>query len=179
MWNKLIWLTVATIAIAFIISISQENEQGPSLNKGSQLKRQAMNVVMFERKLQNGKTMEVSAREVEETGGQVVRLKDFLLTQPGELTMSGTDAIYDRTSSILEVKNKVIVKRADGSQAILNGLTWNRLKDSGHTVNPVRLEEKDLGGIITSDKAEFSDEFTRIAFIGRVHAQIMQNILNP
>jgi len=177
MWNKLIWFTLVITAVAFMVSISRENEQGPSLNKGTQLKRQAMNVVMFERKHQNGKTMEVSAREVEETGGQVVHLKDFLLTQPGELTMSGTDAIYDRTSSILEVKNQVIIKRAGGSQAILNGLTWNREKNAAHTDNPVRLESKD--GIITSDKAEFSDEFTRIAFIGRVHAQIMQNILNP
>jgi len=177
MWNKLIWFTFATIAIVFIVFLSRENEPGPSLNKGAQIKRQAMNVVMFERKHQNGKTMEVSAREVEETGGQVVRLKDFLLTQPGELTMSGSDAIYDRTGSILEVKNQVIIKMAGGSQAVFNGLTWNREKDAGHTDNPVRLEGKD--GIITSDKAEFSDEFTRIAFIGRVHAQIMQNILNP
>jgi hypothetical protein len=177
MWNKLIWFTLVIIALAFFVSISREDEQGTSLNKGTQLKRQAVNVLMFERKLQNGKTMEVSAREVDETGGQVVRLKDFLLTQPGELTMSGTDAIYDRTSSILEVKNQVIIKRVGGSQAILNGLTWNREKDAAHTDNPVRLEGKD--GIITSDKAEFSEDFTRIAFIGRVHAQIMQNILNP
>jgi hypothetical protein len=91
--------------------------------------------------------------------------------------MSGTDAIYDRTNSILEVKNQVIIKRSGGSQAIMNGLTWNREKDAGHTDNPVRLEGKD--GIITADKAEFSGEFTKIAFIGRVHAQIMQNILNP
>ena len=133
MWNKLIWFTLATIALAFIVSISRENEQGPSFNKGGQIKRQAMNVVMFERKHQNGKTMEVSAREVEETGGQVVHLKDFLLTQPGELTMSGTEAIYDRTGSILEVKNQVIIKRAGGSQAVLNGLFWNRAKDAGHT----------------------------------------------
>jgi len=177
MWNKLIWFTFATIAIAFIVFLSRENEPGPSLNKGAQIKRQAMNVVMFERKHQNGKTMEVSAREVEETGGQVVHLKDFLLTQPGELTMSGSEAFYDRTGSILEVKNQVIIKRAGGSQAVLNGLFWNRAKDAGHTVNPVRFEGKE--GIITSDKAEFSDKFTRIAFIGRVHAQIMQNILNP
>jgi hypothetical protein len=177
MWNKLIWFTFATIALAFIVSISRENEQGPSLNKGAQIKRQAMNVVMFERKHQNRKTMEVSAREVEETGGQVVRLKDFLLTQPGELTMSGTEAVYDRTGSILEVRNQVIIKRADGSQAVLNGLFWNREKDAAHTENPVRIEGKE--GIITSDKAEFSDEFTKIAFTGRVHAQIMQNILNP
>ncbi len=177
MWNKLIWFTLATIALVFIVSISRENEQGPSFNKGAQIKRQAMNVVMFERKHQNGKTMEVSAREVDETGGQVVRLKDFVLTQPGELTMSGTDAIYDRTGSILEVKNQVIIRRADGSQAVLNGLSWNRAKDAGHTVNPVRIEGKE--GIITSDKAEFFDEFTRIAFIGKVHAQIMQNIINP
>jgi hypothetical protein len=177
MWNKLIWFTLVITALAFMVSIFREDEQGPSLNKGTQVKRQAMHVVMFERKHQNGKTMEVSAREVEETGGQVVHLKDFLLTQPGELTMSGIDAIYDRTSSILEVKNQVIIKRVGGSQAILNGLTWNREKDTAHTDNPVRLESKD--GIITSDKAEFSDEFTRIAFIGRVHAQIMQNILNP
>lgn len=177
MWNKAVWFIGVIIAVAFIVSISRENEQEPSLNKGTQLKRQALNVVMFERKHQNGKIMEVSAREVDETGGQVVHLKDFLLTQPGELTMSGTDAIYDLASSLLVVKNQVIIKRFGGSQAIVNGLTWNREKNAGHTDNPVRLEEKE--GIITSDKAEFSDDFTRIAFIGRVHAQIMQNIINP
>jgi hypothetical protein len=177
MWNKLICFTLFIIAVAFIVSISRENEQGSSLNKGAQLKRQAMNVVMFERKHQGGKIIEVSAREVDETGGQVVHLMDFLLTQPGELTMSGTEAIYDRATSILEVKNQVMIKRVGGSQAILSGLIWNREKDAAHTDNPVRFEGKE--GIITSDKAEFSDEFTRIAFIGRVHAQIMQNIINP
>jgi hypothetical protein len=177
MGNKLIWFTLVIVALVFIVSISRENERGFSLNKGAQLLRLATNVVMFERKHQTGKTLEVSAREVNETGGQVVHLKDFLLTQPGELTMSGTDATYDRTNSMLEVRNQVVIKRVGGSQAILNGLSWNREKDAAHTDNPVRLEGKD--GIITSDKAEFSDQFTRIAFIGRVHAQIMQNIINP
>jgi hypothetical protein len=177
MWNKFIRFMIVIIAAAFIVSISRENEEPPSLKKGVQLKRQAMNVVMFERKNQDGKTMEVSAREVDETGGQVVHLKDFYLMQPGELSMFGKEAIYDRTSSILEVRDQVVIKREDGSRAILNGLTWDRRKDAAHTDNPVKIESKD--GIITSDKAEFSDEFTKVAFIGRVHAQIMQNILNP
>jgi hypothetical protein len=176
MWNKLIVLTGVIVVLAFIISVSRDNQMVPSLNKGPQPRRQAMNVVMYERNRQNNKTMEVSAREVDETGDQDVRLKDFVLTRPGGLKMSGVDAFYDRTKSILEVKGPVTIETQNGSRARLNNLTWDRVKDFAHTDNPIIIEGE--SGVITADRAEFSDQFTTIACIGRVHAKVMQNILN-
>jgi hypothetical protein len=176
MWNKLILFGCAIIVLAFIVYISKEYEQGSSLGKRSQFSRQAFNVVMFEHNRQNNKTMEVSAREVDETGGQVVHLKDFLLIQTGGVHIRGIDASYDRSSSLLEVKGPVSIETQDGSQAKLNDLSWDRNKNIAHTDNPVRIEGSK--GIITADRAEFSDQFTTIACIGRVHAKVIQNILN-
>ncbi|MGD0819524.1 MAG: LPS export ABC transporter periplasmic protein LptC [Desulfomonilia bacterium] len=176
MWNKLILLTGVIVVLAFIISVSRDNQMAPSLNKGTQPRRQAMNVVMYERNRQNNKTMEVSAREVDETGDQDVRLKDFVLTQTGGLKLSGVDAFYDRAKSILEVKGPVNIETQNGSRARLNNLTWDRVKNFAHTDNPIVIEGE--SGVITADRAEFSDQFTNIACIGRVHAKVMQNILN-
>lgn len=176
MWNKLILLTVVIVVLAFIISVYRDNQMVPPLNKGPQPRRQAINVVMYERNRQNNKTMEVSAREVDETGDRGVSLKDFVLIQPGGLKMNGVDAFYDRTKSILEVKGPVNIETQNGSRARLNNLTWDRAKDFAHTDNPIIIEGE--SGVITADRAEFSDQFTNIACIGRVHAKVMQNILN-
>ena len=82
MWNKLIVLTGVIVVLAFIISVSRDNQMGPSLNKGPQPRRQAMNVVMYERNRQNNKTMEVSAREVDETGIRTCVSKTLSLHRP-------------------------------------------------------------------------------------------------
>jgi hypothetical protein len=177
MRNKLILFLGALIALALAYSMSSQDEQGPPLNKALQITRQAFNVVMFERKRATGKTLEVSAREVDETGGQVVRLKDFRLKQSGGLSLKGKDANYDRSRSLLEIKGLVDFETENGYQGSLKDLTWDRGKDRGRTDNPVHFAGSD--GSITADRAEFSQGFTSIAFIGNVHAQIMQNILNP
>jgi len=177
MWNKIILLTCVVIILVFVVSLLQRSEQGQSLIKGKQIKRQAMNVVMYERKRGNGKTMEVSAREVDETGEGISHLKDFSLMQKGGVRLDGVDAFYDRTRSVLEVKGPVNIVTQNGSRASLTGLTWEREKDVARTDNPVRVDGED--GVITADKAEFSEDFRNIAFMGKVHAKIMQNILNP
>lgn len=178
MSSKLIWSACAMIALLFVILLFRDRDQS-SLNsdKEPQITRQANRVVMFERKRDNGRVLEISAREVDETTGQVAHLRDFILTQPGELTLSGSEAVYDRARAVLELKGKVLIKKTDGSQAVVDGLVWDRKDDVARTDNPVSYQGSD--GFIRADRAEFSDEFTRIAFAGRVHAQIMQNILNP
>jgi hypothetical protein len=157
MWNKLILFCCVIVVLALIIFISRDTEQGSSLNKGLLFTRQAIKVVMFERNRQTSKTREISARDVDETGDQVVRLKDFLLTQTGGLHIRGIDAVYDRTRSILEVKGPVRIETQGGSHAKLNDLTWDRNKNVARTDNPVRIEE--TRGVITADSAEFSDQF--------------------
>jgi hypothetical protein len=90
--------------------------------------------------------------------------------------MTGKDATYDRNRSILEVKGLVSMETKDGAQAQLNGFVWDRESQKAYTRNPVKLEGQE--GTIVADRAEFSDEFTQIALIGRVHATIAQNFLN-
>jgi len=93
------------------------------------------------------------------------------------VSLVGADAFYDRTRSVLEVKGPVNIVTQNGSHASLTGLIWNREKNMARTESPVRLDGDD--GVVTADRAEFFDEFRNIAFIGRVHAKVMQNILNP
>ncbi len=179
MWNKLFWFSGIAIALALVIYLSRYNDQGStnSTEGPAMITRQADRVVMFERKRESGKVLEVSARQVDETDGNVARLKDFILTQSDDLSLSGSEAVYDRARSVLELKGKVTIKRSDGSLAAVDGLLWDRRAGVAHTDKPVSYEGNN--GLITADRAEFADDFTKIAFIGRVHARIMQDILAP
>lgn len=47
------------------------------------MSRRSTNVVMVERTHESGRSMEVSAREVVETGDQVARFSDFVIEQEG------------------------------------------------------------------------------------------------
>jgi len=177
MSNKLIWSAGVIIVLAIVIFLNRENGQAPSSGKGPGITRQANRVVMFERKRESGKVLEVSAREVDETEDQVAHLRDYTLTHSGDLTLSGSEAVYDRNRSVLELKGKVTMKRTNGDQAEVVGLLWDRKAGTAHTDNPVSY--RGGTGFITADRAEFSQDFTRIAFIGRVHARIMQDFLTP
>jgi len=176
MWYKYVLVLAVIVIIALIILFSQNEEMGSPLKSGYTLTRSATNVVMFERKKDTGKTMVVSAKEVVETGDQVAYLKDFHLVQQKGVKINGKDAIYDRNRSILEVKGPVNIETKDGSQVLLTGFVWDRESQKAFSKNPVKLEGQE--GIIVADAAEFSDEFTQIALIGRVHAKIAQNFLN-
>jgi lipopolysaccharide assembly outer membrane protein LptD (OstA) len=176
MWYKYVIVMAVVVIIALVILSSQNKEQGISLNRDHALTRSATNVVMFERKKDTGKTMVVSAKEVVETGDQVAYLKDFRLVQQKGVKMIGKDATYDRNRSILEVKGPLSMETKDGAQAQLNGFVWDRESQKAYTRNPVKLEGQE--GTIVADRAEFSDEFTQIALIGRVHAKIAQDFLN-
>lgn len=179
MWNKLFWLSGIILALALFIYLSRGTDQGStnSTRDPATITRQADRVVMFERKRESGKVLEVSARQVDETDAQVAHLKDFILTQSDDLSLSGSEAVYDRTRSVLELKGRVHIKRSDGSRAVVDGLLWDRHTGVAHTDNPLSYEGNT--GLITADKAEFADDFTKIAFVGRVHARIMQDILAP
>jgi hypothetical protein len=176
MWNKLILFSCLIAVLVLISHFFQQNDQGPQANRSYELSRQASGVVMFERKRTGGKTLEVSAREADETGNLKVLLKDFQVTDQSGLRLSGDDATYDRVRSILDVKGPVSIETQDGSRARLNGLVWDRDKNFAYTDNPVMVEGKD--GIITAERAEFFDGFSDIVFMGRVHAKIIQNILD-
>jgi len=174
MWYKL--TLAAFLIIALIIISIQEKEQEPLIGKYRTVTRHATNIVMIERKRDTGKSMVVSAKELIETGDRISRLKDFHMAQQKGVTLTGSDATYDRGSSTLEVKGPLDIETADGARARLNGLIWNRESRKAFTPNPVNIVNKD--GVINADRAEFAEEFSEISLIGNVHAQIAQNFLD-
>lgn len=174
MWYKL--TLAAFLIIALIIISTREEEQEPLIGKYRAVTRHAMNIVMFERKRDTGKSMVVSAKELIETGERISELKDFRMAQQKGVTMAGRDATYDRENSTLEVKGPLDIETADGARARLDGLIWNRESRKAFTPNPVNIVNKD--GTIKADRAEFSEEFSEIHLIGNVHAKIAQNFLD-
>lgn len=174
--NKLLFFVCVVILMMFFLSTSQEPDKAGQSSGEEAMTRRSSNVVMVEHSLETGKTMEIKAREVVETGDQVARFMDFLIEQGEGPRLSGTEATYDRKSSLLTVHGPIYLEAKDGAIVHINGLHWDRLKNEAHTDNPVRLEG--WGSIITADRAAFSDGFNRIALTGRVHAKIMQNILD-
>lgn len=175
MYKFLLFACVVLLMI-FFFSSSQEPDQGTQLSGKESMSRRSTNVVMVERSLKSGHTMEISAREVEETPDQVVRFRDFIIEQKEGPRLSGMDATYDRKSSVLTIHGPLTIGAGDGARVQIDGLSWDREKNTAYTARPVRFEGWD--SIITADRAAFSDGFTNIALTGRVHAKIMQNILD-
>jgi hypothetical protein len=174
MWYKLLLLCCAVAVMVFLLR-SQNADRVVSTAAGPALSRQAENVVMFERSRETGRTLKIAARRVTETDDGLSRFRDFRLEQEDGPELSGTEASYDRSTSLLAISGDLTIATPDGGRVVMNGLSWDRLSNMAHTDNPVRIEA--ANGVITAERASFSDGFTRIALTGRVHAKIMQNIL--
>ncbi len=174
-YKALLFACVVVLTI-FFFSSSQEPDQGVPAPGAESMSRRSTNVVMVERTHESGRSMEVSAREVAETGDQVARFSDFVIEQEGGPRLSGSDATYDRKSSVLTIHGPLDIEAEQGARVSIDGLIWDREADAAHTDRPVRFEGWD--SIVTADRAGFSDGFTTIALTGRVHAKIMQNILD-
>lgn len=174
--NKLLFFVCVVILMIFFFSTFQEQDQGAKPDGKESMSRRTTNVVMVERSLKTRKTMEIKAREVVETDNQVALFKDFVIEQEGGPRLSGTDATYDRKSSLLTVPGPISIEAEDGALVHIDGLSWDRSKNEAYTDNPVRVEG--WGSIITADRAAFSEGFDRITLTGRVNAKIMQNILD-
>lgn len=176
MWIKMILLACAVFIAGLIFSVFHEQDQEQSVALKPALTRSATSVVMIERRKDGSRTMEVSARSVEETGNQLTHLKDYRLRLSNGASLDGKDAFYDSRNSMVKMVGPIGIMTKDGDRATLKDLTWDRNQHSARTENPVRLEGEN--GIITADRAEFEDDFATVAFIGNVHAKIHQNILN-
>lgn len=176
MVNKLLVLVCAAVLTMFLFSTFQEQDQGAGAPEKEAMARRSTNVVMIERSQKTGKTMEVKAREVVETDDRMVRFRDFLIEQDGGPQLSGDDATYDRRNSVLTIQGPVSLEAGDGATVHIEGLSWDRKKNEAHTDNPVSFEG--WGGIVTAERAIFSEGFTRITLTGRVNAKIRQNILD-
>jgi hypothetical protein len=174
MWYKLLLLCCAAAVMVFLLR-SQDADRVVSPPAGPALTRQAENVVMLERSRETGRTMKIAARRVMETDDGLSRFRDFRLEQEGGPELSGIEATYDRSTSLLAISGDLTIATPDGGRVVMNGLSWDRLSNTARTDNPVRIEA--ASGVITAEKASFSDGFTCIALTGRVHAKIMQNIL--
>ncbi len=173
---KLLLFACVVILMMFFFSSSQEPDPGAPSPGSEAMVRRSTNVVMIERPLESGRTMEIRAREVVETADQVARFRDFIIEQEGGLLLSGTEATYDRKSSVLTIHGPLNIGDKEGARVHIDGLSWDREKNTAYTDHPVRFEA--WNSIITADRAAFSEGFANIALTGRVHAKIMQNILD-
>lgn len=173
---KLLLFACMVALMLFFFSSSQDTDQQAPVPPEEAVSRRSTNVVMVERSVDSGRTMQVRAREVTESGTQVARFTDFLVEQDGGPRLSGTDATYDRAGSLLTVYGPLAVEARDETRVHLDGLRWDRARDLAETDRPVRFEG--LGGIVTADRASFSDGFTAITLTGRVHAKIMRTVLD-
>jgi hypothetical protein len=176
MRNKVLPLTCMAILMLIFFFTSQDPDQGAPPTGREATERRSTNVVMAERSPGSGRTLQIRAGEVVETDDQVVRFSDFLLVQEGGLRLSGPRASYDRKSSVLTIPGPLKLETADGARVHIDGLRWDRVKDVASTENPVRFEGRD--SIMTADRAAFSEGFATIELTGRVHAKILQNILD-
>jgi hypothetical protein len=174
MWYKLLLFCCAIAVMVFLLR-SQDTDSVVSTSAGPVLTRRAENVLMLERSRETGRTLKIAARRVVESEDGLSRFLDFRLEQEDGPELSGTEASYDRSTSLLTISGELTIATLDGGRVVMNGLSWDRQGNTAHTDNPVRIEA--ASGVITAERASFSDGFTRIALTGRVHAKIMQNIL--
>ena len=172
MWVK--WLG-AIVIIALIGIIVLEREDTVQQIQTEPILRSAQQITMHEKKTDSDISTVIQAQRVVEHLDNVVQLDQFELSQSDGLHMAGSLARYDTESSILTVSGPVTIDTIDGRKALLDGLVWDRKSQMAFTQNPVVVQG--IEGTIKANRAEFLDGFTRIRFLGGVHAQITQNIL--
>ncbi len=172
MWVK--WL-VPIVIIVLLGIIFTEREDTAETTQAEPILRSARQITMFEQKPDSDVSTRIQAQSIVEHTDRLISLDDFRISQSDGLLVSGNQARYDTDSSILTVTGPVTIDTKDGRKALLNGLVWDRQSQVATTDNPVVVEG--IEGTIRADRAEFHDDFTRIRFLGGVHAKITQDIL--
>jgi hypothetical protein len=182
MWVKLL---SALVLLALILGIGfiakngdreQTDVAGQDTGAAQQPSRAAGGVVMYEKKPDSGASLVIRAASAIESKDNVVVLEEFRLEQSNGLKLTGDRARYDTGRSLLDIIGPVRVNTADGWQADLDGLTWDRTTKKASTDRPLVVEGAQ--GTITADRGEFFDDFNHILLAGDVHANLSPGLLH-
>ena len=182
MWVKLLSAFVLLGLVLGIGFIVQDNDRertdaaGPGTGSAEQPARTAGGIVMYETKPDSGSSLVIHVASATEGRDRVVVLEEFRLEQSNGLKLTGDRARYDSDRALLDIIGPVRVNTADGWQADLNGLTWDRKTKKASTDRP--LVVKGAQGTITADRGEFFDDFNRILLAGDVHANLSPHLLH-
>ncbi|HON37534.1 MAG TPA: hypothetical protein PLY57_02055 [Deltaproteobacteria bacterium] len=184
MWVKLLSALILLVLIVGIGYIARDGDQeqadaggpGTGTGTGEQPSRAAGGIVMYETKPDSGSSLVIHAASATEDKDRVVVLEEFRLEQSNGLRLTGDRARYDADRSLLDIIGPVRVNTADGWQADLDGLTWDRKTKKASTDKP--LVVKGAQGTITADRGEFFDDFNRILLAGDVHANLSPHLLH-
>ncbi len=170
MWYK--WAIPALILLlSFLIySDSRNSTSNPDLVPPCKLVRSAKGISMFETSLSGRQKLTITASELEENEDNIIRLKDFYIRRNDGLNIHGNQAEYITAEHLLNISGEVRVTTADGLDARMQDLAWNRQNGQAHTDNPLTVENR--GTRIRGNRAEFYDNFSEIRFLGGVNAQI-------
>lgn len=172
MWFKGL---AAIVIISLLGIIVLERDDTVQQVQTAPILRSAQQIIMHEKKTDSDISTIIQAERVVEQLDNIVALDHFELSQSDGLHIAGKQAHYDTDKSILTVRGPLTINTLDGRKALLDGLVWNRETQLAFTGNPVVVEG--IEGTIKADKAEFSNGFTQIRFLGGVHAQITHSIL--
>ncbi|HOS97106.1 MAG TPA: hypothetical protein PLU54_05575, partial [Deltaproteobacteria bacterium] len=108
MWGKLLLFCCAIAVMVFLLR-SQDTDRVASTPSGPALSRRAENVVMLERSRETGRTLKIEARRVVETDDGLSRFRDFRLEQEDGPELSGMEATYDRSTSLLAISGDLTI----------------------------------------------------------------------
>ncbi len=182
MWVKPLSALVLLALVLGIGFIARDDDPertdaaGRDTDAAEQPSRAAGGVVMYETKPDSGASLVIRAASATEGKDKVVVLEEFRLEQSNGLELTGDRARYDTDRSLLDIIGPVRVNTADGWQADLDGLTWDRATRKASTDRP--LVVKGAQGTITADRGEFFDDFNRILLAGDVHADLSPHLLH-
>lgn len=178
MWNRLglvLLVVLAVLAVAVYQQRQAENAgAGPRLRLN--FERSAEGVVLREISPDGRKPMVVTAVKVIENSDRKLWFEDFSVQRDGDTFVKGRLADYDLSSGLLNVRERVVIRRGPASELRLDGLVWDRQTASGRTDKPLDLTVE--GGTLRADRAEFENDFNDIHLIGGVHAKIATDQLD-
>jgi hypothetical protein len=137
--------------------------------------RAAKNIVMHEKKLGSDKDFVIRAETITQETDSSITMNNFTIDRTDGLKISGGLAQYDTNASLLNIIGPVTIITADGWEASLTDVVWDRKADHAVTRKPVTVQGEQ-GTMIRGNQAEFFDDFSRIQLAGKVHAKINQNI---
>ena len=118
----------------------------------------------------------VTAAKVTENTAKKLTFEDYAVLREDDTRLSGHLAEYDLASGLLNIHDRVVIRRGQEGEVRLDGLVWDRKAARGRTDKPVAVTVE--GGTIRADRAEFEDDFNEIHMIGGVHAKIATDQLD-
>lgn len=148
-----------------------QNQEEESL----QVLRAAKNIVMHEKRPGSDKDFVISAETITQESDAIFIMNKFHISRTDGLKITGGLAHYDTNASRLNIIGPVTIITADGWEASLKDVVWDRKADHAVTRNPVTVQG-DRGTMIRGNEAEFFDDFSRIQLAGKVHAKIDQDV---